>query len=184
MLEDQDEASAEVKLAVTEVYDKFAGKWQMSSERQRWIEYWAPCLSEFTPSEISFVADYCIKEHRRPPVPVEFKVLCSRLRNSKPLSEPIVSRIERLAYLILANEEFQEASSSDISDACLIASAISSLNSYAHLAYHSKEAGVRDELNSRLNMFFDEALLWQLDAKEGRGYWAKVFAKEGTRGCV
>lgn len=31
-------------------------------------------------------------------------------------------------------------------------------------------------------MFIEEAPIWQLDAKEGKGYWAGVFAEQGTTG--
>lgn len=182
MFGDGEGLSTEVKFAVAAAYDKFSAKWGMSVEKLRWVDIWSPFLSRFTIAEINSVADYCIKEFRRPPVPVEYIELCTRLRNAKPLSEPIVSKVEGMAYLILANEDFQKASSSEISDACLIAATIASLNSYAKFASEVQREYIKQELSGRLNMFFEEALRWQQDAKEGKGYWVGVFAEPSPIG--
>lgn len=182
MFGDGEGLSTEVKFAVAATYDKFAAEWGISTEKLRWVDIWSPFLSRFTVNEINAVADYCIKEFRRPPVPVEYIELCTRLRNAKPLSEPIVSKIERMAYLILASDDFQEVSRSEISDACLIAATIASLNSYVEIAPSVRHEYIKQELSGRLNMFFDEALLWKLDAKEGKGYWNGIFAQSDTTG--
>lgn len=175
MFGDGEGLRTEVKFAVAAAYDKFDSKWGMPPDKLRWVDIWSPLLNRFTLNEINAVADYCVTEFRRPPVPGEYIELCTRLRDSKLLSEPIVSKIERMAYLILDNEDFQGASSSNISDACLIAATIASMNSYAESAPSVNHESVKRELSGRLNMFFEEALLWQLDAKEGKGYWSKVF---------
>jgi hypothetical protein len=180
MFGDGEGLNTEVKFAVAATYDKFDAKWGISTEKLRWVDIWSPFLSRFTVNEINAVADYCIKEFRRPPVPVEYIELCTRLKKTKPLSEPIVSKIERMAYLILASEDFQEASRSEISDACLIAGTIASLNSYAEIAPGVQHDYIKQELSGRLNMFFEEALLWKLDAKEGKGYWDGVFTEPDT----
>jgi hypothetical protein len=85
-----------------------------------------------------------------------------------------------MAYLILANEDFHEASRSEISDACLIAATIASLNSYVEIAPSVRHEYIKQELSGRLNMFFEEALLWRLDAEEGKGYWNGAFIQPHT----
>ncbi|WP_402719856.1 hypothetical protein [Janthinobacterium rivuli] len=171
MFGDGEGLETEVKFAVAAAYDKFNEKWGLPTEKLRWVDIWSPCLSRFSVAEINAIAAYIVTEYRRPPVPVEYIELCTRLRDGKALSDPIVSKIERMAYLILANDDFQGASSSEISDACLIAASISSLNSYAELGMKDKQEWIKQELSGRLNMFFEEAKLWQMDAKEGKGYW-------------
>lgn len=174
MFGDGEGLRTEVKFAVAAAYDKFAAKWGISVEKLRWIDDWSSFLSRFTVAEINSVAEYCVNEFRRPPVPVEYIELCTRLRNGRPLSEPIVSKVERMAYLILANEDFKigGVSNSEISDACLIAAAIGSLNAYAEHAPNVPAEHIKEELSGRVRMFFEEALRWQSDAKEGKGYWA------------
>jgi hypothetical protein len=177
MFGDGEGLQTEVKFAVAAAYDKFAAKWGGTSEKLRWVDDWSSFLSRFSVDEINSVADYCVSEFRRPPVPVEYIELCTRVRSGKPLSEPIVSKRERMAYLILANEDFKvgNTSSSEISDACLITAVIASLNAYGESLPNMSTDYVIEELTGRVRMFFEEALLWQLDAKEGKGYWADMF---------
>lgn len=170
--------STEVKFAVAATYEKFAAKWGMPVEKLRFVDDWSSFLGRFTVTEINSVADYWVQEFRRLPTAGEYIELCNRLRNGKPLSEPIVSKVERMARLILANEDLQGASSSEISDACQIAATIASLNAYVEHSLGAPHEYIKQELSGRLNMFFEEALLWQLDAKEGKGYWAGVFAEQ------
>ena len=61
-----------VKFAVAAAYDKFAGRWEMAGDKLRWVDVWPPLLERFSVQEINAAADYCAKEFRRPPVPVEF----------------------------------------------------------------------------------------------------------------
>jgi len=64
----------------------------------------------------------------------------------------------------------------------LIAATIASLNSNAELAPEGQHEYIKQELPGRLSMFFEEALRWQQDAKEGKGYWDGVFAEHGPIG--
>lgn len=178
MFGDGEGLSSGVKFAVAATYDKFAAKWGMPVEKLAWVDVWSPSLSRFTVAEINSVADYCVQEFRRSPVLMEYVELCTRLRDAKPLTEPIVSKVERMAHLILQIADFQTASSSEISDACLIAATIAKLNEGATSGTKISHHYIKQELSGRLNMFFEEALIWQLDAKEGKGYWAGVLAKQ------
>jgi hypothetical protein len=179
MFEDGEGLRSPVKFAVAATYDKFAAKWSdLSREKLAWVNLWAPLLDRFTVQEINAVADYCVREFRRPPVPVEFMELASRCRAGKPLSEPIVSKLERMAYLILASEEFatSDISLSEISDACLMAAAIAHLKSYDQLlGPRISEEFKLQELSGRATMFGQEAANWRQDALEGKGYWKDVF---------
>jgi putative transposase len=53
----------------------------------------------------------------------------------------------------------------------------SPLKSYAEIAPKVQHAYIKEELSGRLNMFFEEAQRWQLDAEDGKGYWAEVFGE-------
>ena len=96
MFGDGEGLHTEVKFAVAATYDKFAAKWGVTGDKLRWVDDWASFLSRFSVAEINSVADYCVIEFRRPPVPVEYIELCTRVRNGKQLSEPMVSKLERM----------------------------------------------------------------------------------------
>lgn len=180
MFGDGEGLQSNVKFAVAATYDKFTAQWKLPAQKLRWVDIWSSLLSRFSVEEINSVANYCVREFRRPPIPVEFIELCHRIRDGRPLSEPIVSKIERMAYLILSNADFKtgEVSNSEISDACLIAASIASLNAYAEMAPNVPKEGIGTELTCRTKMFFEEALRWQIDSKEGKGYWADTFLKD------
>jgi hypothetical protein len=173
-----------VKFAVAATYEKFAKKWGLSIEKLLWVDIWSPLLERFTVSEINAAADYCVNEFRRPPVPVEFIELASRHRASRPLSDPIVSKLERMAYLILASEEFttSDVSLSEISDACLIAAAVTHLKSYDRLLMDTNPEFLLAELGGRARMFGTHAVDWKKDAEAGRGYWREVFVDGANEG--
>ena len=109
----------------------------------------------------------------RAPVLPEFFQLVERLRHNQPLSEPIVSLVERMAFLILTSDEFIDANHSEISDACLIAGAVAHLRSYRGV--NASSEGILAELAGRAKMFGSEAQLWQKDAASGKGYWGFYF---------
>jgi len=169
---------AEVKFAVAATYEKFAATWEIPVGKLQFVDTWSRGLSDFTVTEINAVADFCIKELRSPPTLGQYFVLGNRLRDGTPLSEPMVSPQERMAYRILTGTNFQGVSSI-LFDACLIAASIAALKAYAETTSTTPQEHIRSELTGRLNMFFEAALEWQLDAKEGKGYWAEVFAGKG-----
>ena len=179
MFGDGEGLQSSIKFAVAATYEKFAAKWDMPTEKLRWIDVWASLLQDLTVSEINFVADHCVREFRRPPAPAEFVEISNRHRRGSNLYEPIASRVERMAYLILSNDEFhtEGISNSEVSDACLIAAAISQLNSYSELSLKVDPTYLPTELSGRANMFAVEAARWQEDAHEGKGFWAGMFDK-------
>lgn len=174
-VEDRKGLRTEVKFAVAATYDKFATKWELPVRKLDFVDIWSQSLSQFTTTEINSVGDFCIKDLRSPPTLGEYFQLCTRLRTAEPLSDPIVSQVERMAYQILAREDYQGRNSS-ISDACMIAAIIASLKAYSEMGSTTPPEHIRSEMSGRLNMFFASALEWQLDAKEGKGYWAEVFS--------
>ncbi|MBJ9622326.1 hypothetical protein [Burkholderia multivorans] len=180
MFEKGEGLNSELKFAVAATYDKFAKQWEMPVSKLQWVDLWAPLLERFTVAEINAAADHCVKEFHRPPVPVELIELATRVRAAKPLSDPIVSKLERMAYLILASEEFNDpnVSDSEIADACLIAAAIAQRKTYAALLPDVSSDYLIQELSGRAQMFATEAANWQRDAAEGKGYWADTFARE------
>ncbi|MCP1574192.1 hypothetical protein J2S30_002571 [Herbaspirillum rubrisubalbicans] len=181
MFGDGEGLNAEVKFAVAAAYDKFHMKWGLNAEKLRWVEIWSAVLSKFSTREINEVAAYCLKEFRRPPVPVEYIELCTRYRNGLELSAPIVSTVERMAYLILANEDFQMASSSDIARACVIAAAVSTLKTYEEFMPNTPFEYIKHELVGEAQMFIEEANRWHMDAKDGKGYWKDFFLNGSTK---
>ncbi|WP_031364594.1 hypothetical protein [Caballeronia sordidicola] len=177
MLGDGEGLESEIKFAVGATFEKFARKWDLPMEKLRWVDIWAPLLSRFTVTEINAAADYCVKEFRRPPVPVELIELATRVRLEKPLSEPIVSKIERMAFLILSSQEFAtvDVSNSEIADACLIAAAIAQLKAYQETLPDIDPDYLLTELSGRARMFATEAANWKRDAHDGKGYWVDAF---------
>jgi hypothetical protein len=169
---------AEVKFAVAATYEKFAATWEIPVGKLGFVDIWSGGLSDFTVTEVNVVADFCVKELRSPPTLGEYLQLCNRLRDGTPLSEPMVSPQELMAYRILTGGDFHEGSFS-LLDACLIVASIGTLKAYAEMTSTTPHEHIRSELTRRLNMFFAAALEWQLDAKEGKGYWAEVFAGKG-----
>lgn len=180
MFGDGEGLELEIKFAVEATYEKFANRWGMVSEKLHWVDIWAPFLASFTVDEINTVADHCVKDFRRPPVPAEFIELANRARRGQLLSEPIVSKVERMAYLILISEEFSstDATNSEISDACLIAAAIAHSQSYAEVLPNANPDHIVSEFTGRAGMFASESVHWKKDAEEGKGYWAKLFASK------
>lgn len=169
--------NSEVKFAVAATYDKFSQRWDLIPDKLKWVDVWAPLLSSFSVQEINVAADYCMAEFRRPPVPVELRILAERVRSGKPLSDPIVSKLERMAYLILFSDEFRgmDVSYSELSDACLIAGAIAHRKAYAELDMQMEPSFLINEVSGRAKMFAEEAENWQRDAAEGKGYWIEAF---------
>ncbi|UBQ43410.1 hypothetical protein [Comamonas thiooxydans] len=165
------------KFAVAATYDKFSQKWGLAVEKLIWVDIWASLLERLTVEEINSIADYCVVEFHRPPVPVEFLELASRLRAGRPLSEPIVSKLERMAYLILTSEEFaaSEVTLSEISDACLIAASVAYSKAYAEAMPDIDPEYMQLEFSGRANMFLAEARNWRKDATAKKGYWRDVF---------
>lgn len=184
MFGDGEGLRSHVKFAVAATYDKFVKKWGLPSEKLFWVDIWAPLLDRFTVQEINAVADYCVREFRRPPVPVEFMELASRQRAGRPLSDPIVSKLERMAYLILTSEEFatSDVTLSEVSDACLIAAAIAHSKSYDGLSSQISAEFKLSEFTGRARMFAEEAAHWKQDADEGKGYWKDVFGAARDEG--
>jgi hypothetical protein len=179
MFGDGEGLKSEIKFAAGATYEKFASKWDMPVEKLRWVDIWAPFLTRFSVVEINAAADHCVKEFRRPPVPVELIELATRVRLGKPLSEPIVSKIERMAFLILASQEFNavDVSNSEIADACLIAAAIAQLKAYQETLPDVDPDYLLTELGGRARMFAAEAANWKQDAHEGTGYWVDAFPR-------
>lgn len=166
-----------VKFAVAAAYDKFAARWEMVGDKLHWVDVWAPLLERFSVQEINAAVDYCAKEFRRPPVPVELIELATRVRTGRPLSEPIVSLAERMAYLILTSDEFaaSNATLSDIRDACMIAASVAYLKEYDAVRLDTSEEFRLVEFGGRARMFMREAIDWHKDAREGKGYWKDAF---------
>ncbi|KGS21609.1 hypothetical protein [Burkholderia pseudomallei] len=169
--------NSEVKFAVAATYDKFSQRWDLLVDKLKWVDMWAQLLGNFSVEEINTAADYCVAEFRRPPVPVEMRILAERVRSGKPLSDPIVSKLERMAYLILFSDEFRnmEISYSELSDACLIVAAIAHRKAYGELDTKVDPSFLTSELSSRAQMFAEEAENWERDATEGKGYWVEAF---------
>ncbi|WP_028216792.1 hypothetical protein [Paraburkholderia oxyphila] len=176
--------SSDLKFAIEATYDKFAQQWDLEVSKPDWIAAWSPFLKSFTVDEIDAAADHCVKEFRRPPGPIELIRLVTRYREGKPLSAPIVSRLERLAYLLLTSDEFigQDVSNAEIRDACLIAAAISDKKTHAEVFPDglTPETAIylKNEFAERARMFANVADEWQADASEGKGYWAGTFARK------
>lgn len=169
---------SQVTFAVAATYDKFAKKWGLSNEKLSWVDTWATMLERFSVQEINSVADYCVEALHRPPGLGKFIILASRYRAGKPLSEPIVSKVERMAYLILTSETFttSDMSLSEISDACLIAAAIAHLKSYKDLHFsHNDAEFIVTELGERARTFAEEAANWKKDSEKGKSYWRAIF---------
>lgn len=173
---------SDIKFAVAAAYDKFSQRWGLLVDRLKWVDMWAQLLGNFTVAEINAAAEYCVAEFRRPPVPVEMRELAQRVREGKPLSDPIVSQLERAAYLILFSDEVRrmKLSYADLSDACLIAAAIAQRMAYAELDTTIEPWYMVSELSGRARMFAEEAENWQRDAAEGKGYWVEVFDPKGS----
>ncbi|MCA7923054.1 hypothetical protein LGN13_25690 [Burkholderia multivorans] len=183
MFDDKDALEQQVKFAVGAAYEKFAKQWDMVLDKLEWVKVWTPFLSKFTVSEINTASDYWAKEFQRPPVPVELIELARRVRSGSPLSAPIVSKIERMAYLILHSDEFSgvDVTLSEVSDACLIAAAIAQRKAYDDLNMNMPNDYLLDELSGRARMFSEEAALWRHAATDGKGYWADTFRpKDGS----
>lgn len=178
MFDDSKEGlSSPSKFAVAATYEKFSKAWELHPDKLLWVNLWAEELSNFTVDEINAVADHCVLEFRRSPSLGEFMLLASRIREGKPLNEPIVSKIERLAYLLLTSEELagSDLSLSDISDACLIAAAVSYTKEYAKGMPDINQEYLKLEFSGRAKMFLAEAQDWKQDAIEKKGYWQEVF---------
>jgi hypothetical protein len=169
--------ASDVKFAVAATYDKFSQRWEMLVDKLKWVDLWSQLLSSFSVAEINTAADYCVTEFRRPPVPVEFRVLAARVRSGEKLSDPIVSKIERMAYLILFSDEFKDmdVSYSELSDACLITAAIAHRKAYAEIDMTVDPSFLISELSSRARMFAEEAENWQRDSEKGKGFWIEAF---------
>ena len=165
------------KFAVAAAYDKFAARWEMVGDKLHWVDVWAPLLERFSVQEINAAADYCAAEFRRPPVPVEFIELATRVRSGRPLSDPIVSLAERMAYLILTSDEFAASGAmlSDIRDACMIAASIAYLKQFDEVRLDTSEEFRIDEFSGRARVFIKDAIDWHKDAREGKGYWKDFF---------
>jgi hypothetical protein len=162
-----------IEFALARTYDKFNKKWGLPSEKLTWIKIWSSHLVDCDLNEITLVTDYCESEMQRAPSLPEFIQLASRLRDRQPLSEPIVSLAERMAFLILTSDELSGAEPHHLSDACLIAGAIAHLKSYRGMK-NVPEEGITAEFSGRAKMFSSEAMLWAKDAAHGKGYW-KVY---------
>jgi hypothetical protein len=180
MFDDRDGLNSGVQFAVAAAYDKFSKQWELLPDKLFWINIWSKTLKKFTVQEINAAADHCVKEFLRPPVPFEFVELATRFREGKSMSDPIVSKLERMAYLILSNEEFADCgiTHSDISDACLIAAAISNLNAYAEISVDMDKKYIHDEHSGRARMFSNEAANWKKLAQDGKGYWVGSFVPD------
>jgi hypothetical protein len=164
-----------IEFALARSYDRFHKKWGLPSKKAFWVSIWAEHLSDCTLDEITTVTDYCESEMSRAPVLPEFFQLIERLRHNKPLSQPIVSLVERMAFLILTSDEFCDASDSQVSDACLVAAAAAHLRSYRGI--NLSPEGIVSELSGRAKMFGTEANIWQKDATIGKGYWGFYFGR-------
>ena len=164
-----------IEFSLGQSYDRFHKKWGLPSSKALWINIWARHLSDCTLDEITAVTDYCESEMSRAPVLPEFFQLVKRLRDNQPLAEPIVSLVERMAFLILTSDEFCDANDSDISDACLIAGAAAHLRSYRGISASSE--WIIAELSGRAKMFGTEASIWQKDAARDKGYWGFYFGE-------
>lgn len=178
MFDDSKEGlSSPLKYAVCETYEKFSKEWELHSDKLFWVELWALQLSTFTVEEINAVADYCVLEFRRSPSLGEFIQLLSRIRAGNPLNDPIVSKVEQLAYLLLTSEELagSDLSLSEISDACLIAAAISYSKEYAKGMLDINSEYLKLEFSGRANIFLAEAQNWKEDAIDKKGYWQGIF---------
>lgn len=165
-----------VKFAVTATYDKFNRKWGLPTEKLKWVDIWSPFLSKFSIAVINRVSDYCIHEFPSPPVPAKFIELATKATEGRSLSEPIASKAERMAYLILASDDFKGRgiSNSELSDACLIAAAIAHQNSYAESLPNTSPEYILQEIAGRSRMFAKEVSHWKKDAHAGKGYWQGV----------
>ena len=167
----------DVKFAVTAAYESFAHRWSMHSEKEYWVGVMSSLLTPFSIDAINAATDFCLKEFQRPPVPVELLELTKRAHDGKPLSESIVSKVERMAYLILASEEFgtSDIRESELADACLIAAAIAHTKSYTKLLPETDAESIENLFAERAKMFGAEATEWKSQAASSKGYWANFF---------
>src|SRR5690606_36848310 len=135
MLIDGEGLESGVKFSVAATYEKFNSKWDIPIDKLRWVDLWSSILEPLSVEEINTVADHCVKEFRRPPVPIEFIKLAKRIRTGQPLTDPLVSKVERIAHLILNSTAITEENftQSELSDAFLIAGAIAHSKSYAEV---------------------------------------------------
>lgn len=164
-----------LEFALARIYDAFHRRWTLTSPRLGWARVWAEHLGAATAEELTIVADYCLAEMDRCPSLPEFRQLIERLRHGEPLSAPIVSPQERLAFLILTDDEFVGVDRSEFADACLIAAA--TLNSKAHESLGLEEEDVARLFIGRAQMFADEVAGWRKEAASGKGYWTFLFGE-------
>lgn len=167
--------SGGLEFALARIYDAFHARWTLTSPRLGWARVWAEHLGSATTEELTIVADYCLAEMDRCPSLPEFRQLIEQLRNGEPLSAPIVSPQERLAFLILTADEFVGVDRSELADACLIAAA--TLNSKAHESLGLEEEDVARLFVGRAQMFADEVAGWRKEAASGKGYWTFLFGE-------
>lgn len=167
--------SAGLEFALVRIYDAFHARWNLTSPRLGWASVWAERLGAATVEELTIVADYCLAEMDRCPSLPEFRQLIERLRNGEPLSAPIVSPQECLAFLILTADEFVGVDRSELADACLIAAA--TLNSKVHESLGLAEDDVAGLFVGRARMFAGEVAGWRNEAATGKGYWTFLFGE-------
>jgi hypothetical protein len=175
MMSQEGRASPELRKAVARMVYEFREKWPSKQPlTQTFMDWYADLLHDFTVDEIDSLIVYCVDNRRKPPVPVELIELRNRMRSGKPLADPIVSMVERIAYLVLTSDEFanSKVSMSDIMDGCLIAAAIAHVKSYQGINLEVSAEFMAEEMAGRARMFATEAEDWRLDADEGKGYWA------------
>ncbi|MBT2750039.1 MULTISPECIES: hypothetical protein [unclassified Lysobacter] len=168
-----------IEFALTRSYDRFNRKWRLPSEKTAWVKVWCLYLNDCSLDEITAVTDYCESEMNRAPSLPEFAQLVDRLRSGKPLSDPIVSLAERMAFLILTSDEFADADAPTLSDACLIAGALAHLKSYGGIGDVSGEE-IASDFSGRAKMFSCAAGHWKTDVDQGKGYWKFYFAEQAN----
>ena len=158
------------------LFDLLHARWPLPISRASWARTWAMYLGPATRQELDVVAEYWLQKMARFPILPEFRELLQRLRRDEPLSEPIVSLQERLAFLLLTSEEASTADPLVLADACLVAGAALHLRSYVNLDIPAE--GFVVELKGRAGMFAQEAQHWRAQAREGQGYWTFLFPCE------
>lgn len=177
-------ASPEVIEAMTQAATKFTGRWAYTSPPDaKWIHLWSNALSEMTPAEIDQAANHFVKAFRSPPMIADFIEAKNRIRAGRSLDEPFVSAAERIAFMILTTDEFigSGVQFGDLSTACLIAAVIANIKNHQGIVPDKDLPVLNELLGSNLSLIGDMSKDWLADAREGKGYWATIFGRIGSK---
>ncbi len=181
MFGDGEGLNTEIKFVVGAAFDAFSKAWgDLASEKIFWIDTWSELLVEYDVRTIGHATEHCIQTLTRSPTLPEFKTYCKRIKNKERLTDPIISKVEKIARNILETtpETLDYSNYSELADACLIAASIAAAKANESVGLEWNKNMVELDLAARARMFGFESLLWRDDARNGKGYWFDLLVKE------